>query len=80
MTPPAPKWWVRRTGNTYTAERDDARPGRGTRLARVAATREEALVSAERAAWKHARQASGGRKGQHTVRRVGDAFAVERVG
>ncbi len=53
--PTAPKWWVRRLGNVYRVERDDARPGRGTRLARVAATREQALINAEIAATKHAR-------------------------
>ena len=74
-----PKWWVVRAGAIYTVVRDDTRLGRGTRLARWASTREQALASAERAATRHARQASGGRKGRYVVERHSDAFEVVKV-
>ena len=77
--PTGPKWGVVRTGTTYTILRDDARPGRGTRLGRWAATREQALANAERAANKHAQQASSGRKGRRVVERRGDVFHVAKV-
>ncbi len=72
---------VNRDDKTYTVGPvGPCDPYRGTRLGMYSEDKAEQLELAEKAAIKHARKVSGGKKGFWTVRRNGDAFIVERAG